>query len=127
MRISEKSSDEFSKKLQEKIIEISIEQKMSLGIEESIEKSEKTGTYEEKILLNAKIEMYENRYRDSSDENIQAKIDKFKEFFDKYFGIGGSKSFTDQETKTAVYNFEPKGAKQMAAEFKAPYENNDTE
>jgi hypothetical protein len=84
MRISEKSSDEFSKKLQEKIIEISIEQKMSLGIEESIEKSEKTGTYEEKILLNAKIEMYENRYRDSSDENIQAKIDKFKEFKENF-------------------------------------------
>ena len=84
MRISEKSSDEFSKKLQEKIIEISIEQKMSLGIEESIEKSEKTGTYEEKILLNAKIEMYENRYRDSSDENIKAKIDKFKEFKENF-------------------------------------------
>ena len=44
-----------------------------------------------------------------------------------YFGIGGSKSFTDQETKTAVYNFEPRGTKQMVAESNAPYEDNDTE
>ena len=61
------------------------------------------------------------------DKKKQGVIDKFKEFFDKYFGIGGSKSFTDQETKTAVYNFEPRGTKQMVAESNAPYEDNDTE
>ena len=61
------------------------------------------------------------------DKKKQGVIDKFKEFFDKYFGIGGSKSFTNQESKVAVYNFETKGVKQMVAEPKTPYKNNDTE
>ena len=51
----------------------------------------------------------------------QGIIDKLKAFFEKYFGIGGSSTFTDTEQKTASYDMGRKDSLPMVAEPKAPY------
>lgn len=51
----------------------------------------------------------------------QGVIDKFKVFFEKYFGIGESSGFIKPEHKTAVYGFDDPDMLSMAAESKAPY------
>ena len=53
----------------------------------------------------------------------QGVIDKLKVFFEKYFGIGGSTSFAEQEQETAVYDFDTKSSLPMAAESFAAYDN----
>ena len=47
----------------------------------------------------------------------QSIIDKFKSFFEKYFGIGGSASFTEP----AAYELNPQATLSMVAEDTAPY------
>lgn len=46
----------------------------------------------------------------------QGVIDKLKEFFEKYFGIGGSVSFTEREHKSVVYDVNPQSGLSMVAE-----------
>ena len=53
----------------------------------------------------------------------QGVIDKLKAFFEKYFGIGGSTSFAEQEPEPAAYDFDTKGSLPMAAESYAAYDN----
>lgn len=51
----------------------------------------------------------------------QGVIDKLKAFFEKYFGIGGSSSFIEEEHKGVVYEINPQNNLSMVAEPKAPY------
>lgn len=51
----------------------------------------------------------------------QSVIEKLKAFFEKFFGIGGSIAFTEQEP--VVYNIDTKGNLSMAAESSAAYDN----
>lgn len=46
----------------------------------------------------------------------QGVIEKLKGFFEKYFGIGGSSSFTEQESEDAVYDMGNQEALPMVAE-----------
>lgn len=46
---------------------------------------------------------------------------KLKAFFEKYFGIGGSSTFTDTEHKTVSYDMDRQDTFSMVAESKAPY------
>ena len=48
-------------------------------------------------------------------------IDKLKTFFEKYFGIGGSASFTEPEHKVVRYDWNGQEGLDMVAESKAPY------
>lgn len=98
MRISAKSSDEFSQKLREKFIEISIENKMSAGIEESINSLKEKNSLEERIILNAKIEMYEKKYKDNSSEEIQEKIKNFQSYKENF-------KFDYEEVREILKNF----------------------
>ena len=41
----------------------------------------------------------------------QGVIDKLKTFFEKYFGIGGSSTFTEPEHKTVTYLYSMQGRK----------------
>ena len=52
----------------------------------------------------------------------QGVIDKLKAFFEKYFGIGGSTAFTEQE-EPAAYDFDTKSSIPLAAESSATYDN----
>ncbi|MDY3825573.1 MAG: type I restriction endonuclease subunit R, partial [Lachnospiraceae bacterium] len=52
----------------------------------------------------------------------QGVIDKLKVFFEKYFGIGGSSSFSEQESKVMAYDFENQEQLQKVAEMKIKYE-----
>ena len=49
-------------------------------------------------------------------------IDKLKVFFEKYFGIGGSSGFSEQESKVMAYDFENQEQLQKVAEMKIKYE-----
>ena len=51
----------------------------------------------------------------------QGVIDKLKTFFEKYFGIGGSASFTEQEPKSVVYDMHSNMELSMVAEDSVPY------
>lgn len=51
----------------------------------------------------------------------QGVIDKLKLFFEKYFGIGGSASFTEPRYKAITYDFDRQESLAMVAEPKAPY------
>ena len=51
----------------------------------------------------------------------QGVIDKLKTFFEKYFGIGGSASFTEPEHKAVRYDWNGQEGLDMVAESKAPY------
>jgi len=51
----------------------------------------------------------------------QSVIDKLKAFFEKFFGIGGSIAFTEQEP--VVYNIDTEGSLSMAADGSATYDN----
>ena len=51
----------------------------------------------------------------------QGVIDKLKNFFEKYFGIGGSSNFTEPEHKPVTYNLSGQETLSMAAEPKTPY------
>lgn len=51
----------------------------------------------------------------------QSVIDKLKTFFEKYFGIGGSASFTEPEHKGITYDLDRQETLLMAAESKALY------
>ena len=53
----------------------------------------------------------------------QGVIDKLKTFFEKYFGIGGSYNFAEADCKTATYDLSSQNTSSMAADPKAPYEN----
>lgn len=53
----------------------------------------------------------------------QSVIDKLKAFFEKFFGIGGSTAFTEQEQEPEVYNIDTKSNLSMAAESSAAYDN----
>ena len=53
----------------------------------------------------------------------QGVIDKLKQFFEKYFGIGGSSTFTDAEQKIVTYDFNSRDTLSMVAETKTPYGN----
>jgi type I restriction enzyme, R subunit len=50
-------------------------------------------------------------------------IDKLKAFFEKFFGIGGSIAFTEQEQEPVVYNIDTKSTLSVAAESSADYDN----
>lgn len=52
----------------------------------------------------------------------QGVIEKLKGFFEKYFGIGGSSSFTEQESEDAVYDMSNQEALPMVAETDDTYE-----
>ena len=54
----------------------------------------------------------------------QGVIDKLKIFFEKYFGIGGSASFTGSEHKVIAYDFDRQETLSMVAESKMPYGEN---
>ena len=51
----------------------------------------------------------------------QGVIDKMKSFFEKYFGIGGSYTFTESEHKMVTYNPNSQKTLSMIAESKTPY------
>ena len=51
----------------------------------------------------------------------QCVIDKLKTFFEKYFGIGGSSTFTELEHKTVNYDMNSQKSLSMVAEPKTPY------
>ena len=51
----------------------------------------------------------------------QGVIDKLKTFFEKYFGIGGSASFTEPEHKVVRYDWDGQEGLDMVAESKATY------
>lgn len=51
----------------------------------------------------------------------QGVIEKLKGFFEKYFGIGGSTSFTEQESEDAVYDMSNQEALPMVAETDDTY------
>lgn len=53
----------------------------------------------------------------------QGVIDKLKTFFEKYFGIGGSSTFTEPEHKTVKYSLDEQNTLSMFAESKIPYGN----
>ena len=53
----------------------------------------------------------------------QGVIDKLKVFFEKYFGIGGSSTFTESEHKTVKYSLDEQNTLSMVAESKMPYGN----
>ena len=53
----------------------------------------------------------------------QGVIDKLKTFFEKYFGIGGSSTFTEPEHKTVKYSLDEQNTLSMVAESKIPYGN----
>lgn len=52
----------------------------------------------------------------------QGVIDKLKIFYEKYFGIGGSSSFTEAEYKATFYEINPTDNLLMAAESKTQYD-----
>ena len=50
-------------------------------------------------------------------------IEKLKTFFEKYFGIGGSSNFTEQEQhETAIYDLSNQDTLSMVTESQTPYE-----
>ena len=51
----------------------------------------------------------------------QGVIEKLKTFFEKYFGIGGSSTFTEPEHKTVVYDLNGQETLSMVAEEKTSY------
>ena len=51
----------------------------------------------------------------------QAVIDKLKIFFEKYFGIGASASFTDRIDEPVVYSIDSQKQQSMVAESSSPY------
>ena len=51
----------------------------------------------------------------------QSVIDKLKTFFEKYFGIGGSSTFTEPEYKTVTYDLNSQKRLSMVAESKSLY------
>ncbi|NCB94006.1 MAG: type I restriction endonuclease subunit R, partial [Clostridia bacterium] len=52
----------------------------------------------------------------------QGVIDKLKTFFEKYFGIGGSATFTEvEEHKATIYELNSQDNLSMVAEPKTPY------
>lgn len=51
----------------------------------------------------------------------QGVIEKLKGFFEKYFGIGGSSSFTEQESEDAIYDMGNQEALPMVAETDDTY------
>ncbi|MEG0227375.1 MAG: type I restriction endonuclease subunit R [Lachnospiraceae bacterium] len=51
----------------------------------------------------------------------QGVIDKLKNFFEKYFGVGGSASFVEEEHKGVVYEINPQDNLSMVAEPKTHY------
>jgi len=53
----------------------------------------------------------------------QSVIDKLKAFFEKFFGIGGSIAFTEQEQEPVVYNIDTKSNLSMVAESSATNDN----
>ena len=53
----------------------------------------------------------------------QGVIDKLKIFFEKYFGIGGSSTFTEPEHNTVKYSLDEQNTLSMVAESKIPYGN----
>lgn len=53
----------------------------------------------------------------------QSVIDKLKAFFEKFFGIGGSIAFTEQEQEPVVYNTDIKSNLSTVAESSANYHN----
>ena len=57
-------------------------------------------------------------------EKKQEVIDKLKKFFEKYFGIGGSATFTESEHKTIAYGSNSEEILEMVADSQDPYKKN---
>ena len=57
------------------------------------------------------------------DKKKQGVIDKLKSFFETYFGIGGSSTFTEPEHKKVKYSLDEQNTLSMVAESKIPYGN----
>ena len=57
-------------------------------------------------------------------EKKQEVIDKLKKFFEKYFGIGGSATFTESEHKTIAYGSNSEEILEMVADSGNPYKKN---
>ena len=53
----------------------------------------------------------------------QGVIERLKVFFEKYFGIGGSSTFTEPEHNTVKYSLDEQNTLSMVAESKIPYGN----
>ena len=57
-------------------------------------------------------------------EKKQEVIDKLKKFFEKYFGIGGSATFTESEHKDIAYGSNSEEILEMVADSGDPYKKN---
>lgn len=57
-------------------------------------------------------------------EKKQEVIDKLKKFFEKYFGIGGSATFTESEHKDIAYGSNSEEILEMVADSENPYKKN---
>ena len=57
-------------------------------------------------------------------EKKQEVIDKLKKFFEKYFGIGGSATFTESEHKDIAYGSNSEEILEMVADSEDPYKKN---
>ena len=58
---------------------------------------------------------------DNRAKKKQGVIDKLKTFFEKYFGIGGSSTFTESEHKVVTYDMGNQETLSKVAESKTPY------
>ena len=61
-----------------------------------------------------------NHYSNKFDKSLETKL---KTFFEKYFGIGGSSTFTEPEHNTVKYSLDEQNTLSMVAESKIPYGN----
>lgn len=61
------------------------------------------------------------------DLNVIITEEKLKTFFEKYFGIGGSATFTEPEHKVVTYDLDNQEMVSMVAEPKTPYKSKDYE
>jgi type I restriction enzyme R subunit len=58
---------------------------------------------------------------DNRAKKKQGVIDKLKTFFEKYFGVGGSSTFTESEHKVVTYDMGKQETLSKVAESKTPY------
>lgn len=63
-----------------------------------------------------------SRFGGGRPQKKQDVIDKLKALFEKFFGIGGSIAFAEQEKEPVAYNIDTKSNSSMVAESTATYE-----